>query len=67
MQLFRDRGWEAIIADDIVSTVLGLLSLIAGLLTAGISVFIASTSSWFDALEAGGEFDKNSILIICGM
>ena len=66
MQLFRDRGWEAVIADDIVGTVLGLLSLIVGLVTAGISVFYANVSPTFDALIAEFE-DKSPVLIFAGM
>lgn len=67
MNLFRDRGWEAIIADDIVGMVLGLMSFIAGLATAGIAVFTAYASDWFDDLINAGELDQNSIFIIVGM
>merc|ERR1712038_677763 len=52
MQLFKDRGWEAIIADDIVSTVLGLMALVVGLITSGFSILIASQSDMFDEFEA---------------
>lgn len=46
--LFRDRGWEAIIADDLVDRALFLVSLIVGGVVGGIGVFIESQSDWLD-------------------
>mmetsp|Transcript_1175 Transcript_1175/g.1426 ORF Transcript_1175/g.1426 Transcript_1175/m.1426 type:complete len:481 (-) Transcript_1175:260-1702(-) len=51
MQLFKDRGWEAIIADDIVGTVLGMLSLVVGLICAGIGLLVTDRTDWFDAIN----------------
>merc|ERR1712232_1500775 len=36
MKLFHDRGWEAIIADDLISNALFLVSLIVGLVSGGV-------------------------------
>ncbi len=68
MQLFRDRGWEAVIADDIVSTVLGLVALVCGLITAGVGVLVAQYSGWFEEMIA--QFADDGALfvnIICGV
>ena len=67
MSLFRDRGWEAVIADDIVGAVLGFLSLISGLITLGIGVFIASTVDWFDAMINAGTLTQDVVLIFAGV
>jgi Plasma-membrane choline transporter len=44
MQLFRARGWTAIIADLMVDTVLCMLSVGVGLLTAVVAVIICMSS-----------------------
>ena len=67
MQLFRDRGWEAVIADDIVGTVLSFLSLGAGIITAAIGVLIADQSGWFDEMIAIDENMAVVAKIMCGM
>ena len=48
MQLFRDRGWEAVIADDLVGMALGMSSVVVGLITAGVGVLIVEVSPWWD-------------------
>lgn len=68
MQLFKDRGWEAVIADDIVSTVLGLVAFVCGLITAGIGVLIGEYSGWFDDVVAGfGDDGLLIVRILCGV
>lgn len=47
IQLFQNRGWEAIIADNLVGDTLGLISLIVGLVVGGIGVLIQSQSNFF--------------------
>jgi len=47
MSLFKDRGWEAIIADDLVGMVLFMMSLIVGLITGGIGVIFVTATDWF--------------------
>lgn len=66
MQLFRDRGWEVVIADDIVGTVLGLLSLVVGLVTSGIGVLLASASGWFEEFIQVQD-DLTFVRVICGV
>ena len=48
MALFRDRGWEAIIADDLVGMALGLLSIVVGLLTGACAIGLERSQGWFD-------------------
>jgi len=47
MSLFRARGWEAVIADDLVGGALALISLITGLLCGAIAVVLELTTGWF--------------------
>lgn len=51
-ELFKNRGWEAIIADDLVGNALGLVSLIVGLFMGSISLIFVAATDWFE--EAGG-------------
>jgi len=54
MGLFRDRGWDAIIADDLIGMVLGMLSLVVDLITGGFSLLFVDQTTWF------GEFILDS-------
>jgi hypothetical protein len=49
-QLFKNRGWEAIIADDLVGNALGLVSLIVGGIMGVVSMLFVK---WFD--DAGSD------------
>lgn len=60
--LFRNRGWEAIIADDLVQNVLLLISLIVGGIVGSIGLVLEATADWFD--NAGG--DSRVIAFIFG-
>jgi Plasma-membrane choline transporter len=51
MELFRNRGWDAIIADDLVGNCLFFVSVAVGLLMAGVGTAVAAGSDFFD--EAG--------------
>mmetsp|Transcript_51375 Transcript_51375/g.124026 ORF Transcript_51375/g.124026 Transcript_51375/m.124026 type:complete len:480 (+) Transcript_51375:221-1660(+) len=61
MQLFADRGWEAIIADDLVGNALMLTSLVVGLTMGGIGVAIDRTTDFFET--AGGNATAVSFFI----
>ena len=50
--LFKDRGWDAIIADDLISNVLLLVSLIVGGIIGALAVVIEKSSDLFE--DAGG-------------
>jgi len=50
--LFQNRGWEAVIADDLVGNTLFFLSFISGALSGCVGLIIEASSDLFD--EAGG-------------
>ena len=52
MTLFKNRGWDAIVADDLVSNTLFLVSLVVGLVSGGIGVGVLRTQpDWFPTLD----------------
>jgi len=53
MQLFVNRGWEAIIADDLIGNTLFLVSLVVGALTGVVAIIVELTMDWIP--EDGGE------------
>jgi len=55
MQLFANRGWEAIIADDLVGNTLLLVSLIVGGLTGCIGILIEISSGLIEENNPGDE------------
>jgi len=67
MGLFKDRGWEAIIADDIVGSVLGLVSLVIGLITAGTAVLTVNQSGWFDDIIVAFDNSTTQVYVVAGM
>jgi len=46
--LFKNRGWEAVIADDLVQNTLFMISLIVGACMGGLAVLIEATSDLFE-------------------
>jgi hypothetical protein len=63
MQLFKDRGWEAVIADDIVGMVLFMMNLLVGLITGCVGLVLESQTTWFDSIEDALD-DNNAVRII---
>jgi len=49
MTLFHDRGWDAIITDDLVSNTLLLVSVVTGLITGCIGIILTLFTDWFPA------------------
>lgn len=47
-ELFRSRGWEAIIADDLVGNALLLISLVVGALMGGVGVVVETSVDQLD-------------------
>jgi hypothetical protein len=60
--LFRNRGWEAIIADDLVQNVLFLMSLMTGGVMGGLALIMDVSTNLFD--EAGG--DSKAVAFLLG-
>jgi membrane-anchored glycerophosphoryl diester phosphodiesterase (GDPDase) len=51
-ELFQNRGWEAVIADDLVGNALFLVSVMVGGLMGAVGLIIETTSDLFE--DAGG-------------
>jgi len=64
MELFRDRGWEAIIADDLVANALFLVSIVVGLISGVIGLVVAASSDWFANVNAA---DEDAICFVIGL
>merc|ERR1712165_378357 len=56
-----------IIADDIVTTVLFLVSLVSGLITAAVGVLASSYTNWFDLIIEQNDGDALFVKIVCGI
>jgi len=53
--LFKNRGWEAIIADDLVSMTLFLVSLMVGLVTGGVGIGLIRQTDWFPEVQGAND------------
>ncbi|GAX15263.1 hypothetical protein FisN_1Hh700 [Fistulifera solaris] len=60
--LFHNRGWEAIIADDLVQNVLFLMSLMTGGVMGGLALIMDVSTDLFE--EAGG--DSKAVAFLLG-
>jgi len=49
--LFRNRGWDAVIADDLVGNVLFLVSFVVGGIAGVIGLILSKTTNFFDEAE----------------
>lgn len=54
--LFKNRGWDAIIADDLVGNVLFMVSVIVGLLAGVLGVIVEGTSDIFNIVGMNEHF-----------
>ncbi len=63
MQLFANRGWEAIIADDLVGGAIGLLCVMIGLIIGGIAVGYAQ----FDPAFRAAAQNSNAAAFVIGL
>jgi hypothetical protein len=57
MALFKNRGWEAIIADNLVGTTMFFISLAVGLITGAVGLLFVTETDWYDSFAntAGNE------------
>jgi len=65
--LFKNRGWEAIIADDLVSNTLFFVSVVVGLLSGSIGVILAITTPWFENVVDDGKIASFILGLIIGL
>lgn len=59
--LFRNRGWEALITDDLVANTLLLVSLVVGGVVGCIALIVEATTDLFD--DAAGDSQIFSFLL----
>jgi len=64
MRLFQDRGWEAVIADDLVSNALFLVSLIVGLVTGGVGLIVSYSTDFFPTQS---QSEENYLCFVIGL
>lgn len=67
MQLFRNRGWEAIIADDLVGGAIGLTVFMLSLAVGGIGVAYARLDDSFAQLAGSNDLIAFVIGLIAGL
>jgi len=67
MQLFADRGWDAIIADDLVGGAIFLVCIVIGLIVGGIGVAYAEFNPNFADLAQGSTIAVFLIGFIAGL
>merc|ERR1711862_444687 len=56
MELFSDRGWEAIITDDLAGNALLIVSIIVGLICGVVGLVVARSSDWFVNIQPEEEY-----------
>ena len=61
-ELFRNRGWEAVIADDLVGNALFLISLVVGFIMGGVALLIENYGEILD----NGAGDTKVVAFILG-
>ena len=67
MQLFADRGWDAVIADDLVGNAIFLTSVVAGLFIGAIGVGYASANATFSDLAGGNLWAAFLVGLLAGL
>jgi len=67
MQLFADRGWDAVIADDLVGGAILLVSVMIGLIIGAVGIGYAEASTTFDDLAGGAVLSAFFIGFIAGL
>lgn len=60
--MFKNRGWEAIIADDLVGNVVLLTSLVSGAVMGGVTILIHQNTDWFSEIPG----DPTVLAFFCG-
>jgi branched-subunit amino acid permease len=64
MTLFQNRGWEAIVADDLVGNTMFLVSVIVGGLTGCVGLVVAASSDYFDNAGDSGNSQGVAFLYV---
>lgn len=62
--LFKNRGWEAIIADDLVANTLFLVSVVVGAIIGAIGIVIQIASGLFDEIDTNDTDVKVYVFVL---
>lgn len=62
--LFQNRGWEAIIADDLVGNTMFLVSVIVGGVTGCVGLIVEATSTFFEDTDMAGNAQVTAFLYV---
>ena len=65
--LFKNRGWEAIIADDLVSNTLFFVSVVVGGLAGAVGLILSKTTDWFESAASNGQAASFTLGFIIGL
>lgn len=65
--LFKNRGWEAIIADDLVSNTLFFVSVVVGGLAGAVGLILSRTTDWFEQAATNGQAASFTLGFIIGL
>ena len=65
--LFKNRGWEAIIADDLVSNTLFFVSVVVGGLAGAVGLILSKTTDWFEQAASNGEAASFTLGFVIGL
>ena len=52
MQMSKNRGWEAVDADNLVGIALCMASLVVGLVLVGVGILVVEQTTWWEVLFA---------------
>lgn len=64
--LFQNRGWEAIIGDDLVGMTLFFVSVVVGALTGALSIALETASGWIDQTGTNPAGDTDLMAFLLG-
>lgn len=65
--LFKNRGWEAIIADDLVSNTLFFVSVVVGGIAGAVGLILSVTTDWFEQAASNGQAASFTLGFVIGL
>jgi hypothetical protein len=67
MAIFKARGWDSIIADDLVDNCLALVNLLLGLMIGSIGLVLHDTTDWFDEFKDYSQYIAFFLSFLIGL
>lgn len=65
-QLFQNRGWEAIIGDDLVGMTLFFVSVVVGAITGALGVLLEEATGWYENNSGASAGDTKLMAFFLG-